>query len=86
MLVLLEDDNSLVAKVEEVAVVAEGEAEVEEEVAGVVVLKEQMSLLRILMLNWMPIMMRYEYFPLLVESCIYFMRQGGSTKHKAKQT
>ena len=46
------------AKAEAAAVVEEVEGEAEGEGAGVVALKEQMSQLRILMQNWMLIMMR----------------------------
>ena len=56
----LEGSNSLVVKAEGVDVVVEVEDEAEGEVVGVVVNKEQMSLLRILMQNWTPIMMRYD--------------------------
>lgn len=60
MNVLLEGSNSLVVKAEGVDGVAEVEDEAEGGVEGVVVNKERMSPLRILMQNWMLIMMRYD--------------------------
>ena len=53
---LVEDDNNLVVRAEVVGVVEE--AEVVDEVAGVVAFRELMSQQRILMQNWMLIMMR----------------------------
>ena len=53
---LVEDGNSLVVRAEVVGVVEE--AEVVDEVAGGVAFRELMSQQRILMQNWMLIMMR----------------------------
>ena len=53
---LVEDDNNLVVRAEVVGVVEE--AEVVDEVAGGVAFRELMSQQRILMQNWMLIMMR----------------------------
>ena len=53
---LVEDGNNLVVRAEVVGVVEE--AEVVDEVAGVVAFRELMSQQRILMQNWMLIMMR----------------------------
>lgn len=53
---LVEDGNSLVVRAEVVGVVEE--AEVMDEVAGGVAFRELMSQQRILMQNWMLIMMR----------------------------
>lgn len=53
---LVEDGNSLVVRAEVVGVVEE--AEVVDEVAGGVAFREPMSQQRILMQNWMLIMMR----------------------------
>lgn len=55
---LVEDGNNLVVRAEVVGVVEE--AEVVDEVAGGVAFRELMSQQRILMQNWMLIMMRYK--------------------------